>query len=139
MRWIALALLLAGGAFNVHGATVQARLIRATHEAQATDAPLKDIEPELKKKFGYKFYRQMGVQKQVLQPQTPHRLDVGQGFVVTVTERAVDKSTHQLEVEWFSGKTSLVKLTARIAEKGTLFFKGPAVGNDWIVLALTVQ
>lgn len=139
MRTIVLSLVVVVAATGVHGATIQARLVRATHDAQATDEPLKDIEKELKKKFGYKYYVQMGSQKQLLKPNAPCRLDVGQGFAVRVTPKSFANKTHEVEAEWTSGNTSLVKITAKIVERGTLLFKGPAVGNDWIVLALTIH
>jgi hypothetical protein len=137
MRWLsfALILLLADGA---QAASIQARLIRASNEAAEADTQLKDLAPKLEKKFGYKHYQQLGSQKASLDPDTSRRLDLGEGFVVFARERSTDKKTHELEVEWTSGKASLVKTTLKIAEGGFVFIKGPGVGNDWIVLALTV-
>ena len=139
MRYLALSLAFIVAATGVHAATIQARLIRATHDAETTDAPLKDIEKELKQKFGYKYYVQLGSQKQLLKSNKLCRLDVGQGFAVSITPKSVANKTHEVEAEWTSGNTSLVKITAKIVERGTLLFKGPAVGKDWIVLALTIH
>ena len=46
---------------------------------------------------------------------------------------------HELEIEWTSGRASLVKSTIKISEGRDLFIKGPGVANDWILLALTVH
>jgi hypothetical protein len=137
MRWLTLALVFFLAA-NAHAASIQARLIRASNESIETDAQLKDLTPTLEKKFGYKHYQQLGSQKASLGNDTSRRLDLGEGFVVFVRERATDKKTHDLEVEWTSGRASLLKTTLKIAEKSSVFIKGPGVGNDWIVLALTV-
>ena len=66
-------------------------------------------------------------------------IDLGEGFVVFVTPKSLDKKAKELEIEWTSGRASLVKSTVKIPEGGHLFVKGPGVANDWILLALTVH
>jgi hypothetical protein len=137
MRWsILLALLLVGA---VDAAQVQARLIRASNDEKLADDRLKALQPKLEKKFGYKYYQQLGEKRADLKPGTTDRLDLGEGFVVFATPKSVDKKVHELEVEWTSGKASLVKSTVKISEGSHLFVKGPGVANDWIVLVLTVH
>lgn len=58
--------------------------------------------------------------------------------MVFVTPKAVDQGRYELDVEWTSGKALLMKTTVRIKENKYLFVKGPGVGDDWIVLAVTV-
>jgi hypothetical protein len=137
MRWLILIALLLGA--TADAADVQAQLIRASDDEKLSDDRTKTLQPQLKKKFGYSYYRQLGEERAVLKSGTTNRLDLGEGFVVFVAPKSVDKKTHELEVEWTSGKASLVKSTVKISEGGHLFIKGPGVGNDWIVLALTVH
>jgi hypothetical protein len=131
------ALLFAAG--NVSAGTLQARLIRATNDPEPADARLNDIEPKLKKKFGYTSYQQLGAQEERLQEGTLQRLDLGEGFVVFAKLKGVEKKSHELEIEWTSGKASLVKSTVKISAGHHLFIKGPGIADDWIVLALTVR
>jgi hypothetical protein len=138
MRWLVIiGLLLTAVAANA--ADVQARLIRASNDASLADERLKALQPQLKKKFGYSYYRQLGEKQEPLASGHTNRLDVGEGFVVFVTPKSKENKVHQLDVEWTSGKASLVKSTVRISSGGHLFIKGPGVGDDWIVLALSVH
>jgi hypothetical protein len=137
MRWLLLLLLLCPAVTNA--AEVQARLVRASNDEKLADDRLQTLEPQLKKKFGYAYYRQLGEKQETLKPDKTNRLDLGEGFVVFVTPKSAEKKMHELDVEWTSGKASLVKSTVKISEGGHLFIKGPGVGNDWIVLALTVR
>jgi len=139
MRWLGLILISLALAATAHAAQVQARLIRATQDEKLADARLKTLHAQLEKKFGYPYYEQMGEKQETLKAETTNRLDLGEGFVVFVTPKSVTKKVHELEVEWTSGKASLVKSTVKISEGGYLFIKGPGVANDWIVLALTVR
>jgi hypothetical protein len=139
MLRIALGLLVVFGVVSADAAELQARLIRATNDVDKPDDRLRDIQKGLKKKFGYERSVQLGDQRASLAAKSPQRLNLGEGFVVFVTPKSVAKSTHEMDIEWTSGRASLVKSTVKIATKNTLFVKGPAVGNDWIVLALTVR
>lgn len=137
MRWlILLPLLLVATA---DAAQVQARLIRASNDEKLADDRLKPLQLKLQKKFGYPYYQQLGEKQAELKADTTDRLDLGEGFVVFVRPKSVDKKVHELEIEWTSGKASLVKSTVKISEGGHLFVKGPGVADDWIVLALTVH
>jgi hypothetical protein len=139
MRWLILTFTLLSLTAAASAAQVQARLIRASNDEKLADARLKSLHPQLKKQFGYPYYQQMGEKQEALKTDTVSRLDLGEGFVVFVTPKATDKKVHELEIEWTSGKASLVKSSVKISEGGYLFIKGPAVANDWIVLALTVH
>lgn len=125
--------------WRAEAGTLHARLVRATGEAVAADQRLSDIEPALKKRFGYDHYQQMGVQQVSLDGKDQQRLDLGEGFVLFVTPKSVEKNMHEISLEWYSGRVALVKTTARISGKNPLFIKGPEVGKDWILLALTVR
>jgi 3-oxoacyl-ACP reductase-like protein len=141
MRWVSLTftlLLLAVNA-NAEATQVQARLIRASNDEKLADERLKSLHRQLKKQFGYPYYQQMGEKQEALKADTVSRLDLGEGFVVFVTPKTTVKKVRELDIEWTSGKASLVKSTVKISEGGYLFIKGPAVANDWIVLALTVH
>jgi len=139
MRWLILTFTLLLLTPVANAAQVQARLIRASNDEKLDDARLKTLHPQLKKKFGYPYYQQMGEKQEPLKADTVNRLDLGEGFVVFVTPKATVKKVYELEIEWTSGKASLVKSTVKISEGGHVFIKGPAVANDWIVLALTVH
>ncbi len=137
MRWLILLFLFL--ATTSPAAEVQARLIRASNDEKLADARLQTLHPKLKKKFGYPYYQQMGEKQETLKSDVMNRLDLGEGFVVFVKPKSIDKEVHELEVEWTSGRASIVKSTVKIPEGRHLFIKGPGVANDWIVLALTVH
>ena len=139
MRPLLVALLLLGLAGSAQATSIEARLIRASNDKKDVDPSLKDIEPKLKKKFGYDYYQQLGVQQEVLRENKTYRLNLGEGFVVFVTPKSTTKKVHELELEWTSGKASLVKTTVKIAEGNHLFIKGPGVANDWILLVITLR
>lgn len=139
MRLLAIALLSLLISLTAQGASIQARLIRATNADIPEDNQLQDIQHQLKKNFGYKHYQQMGNKQAPLKDQDKHHLELGEGFVVDINPKSEQEKTHELEIEWLSGKASIVKTVVKIPEKRTVLIKGPAVGEDWIVLALTVR
>jgi hypothetical protein len=139
MRSLLVALLAIGLAGSVQAASIEARLIRASNDKAASDPGLKDIEPRLKKRFGYEYYRLLGVQQETLRENKTYRLNLGEGFVVFVTPKSTAQKMHEMDLEWTSGKASLVKTTVKIAEGNHLFIKGPGVGDDWIVLVITLR
>ena len=139
MRWLAITSLSLILALTSQAASIQARLVRASNDKKIEDAALKDIAPKLKKQFGYPYYQQLGVQQDVLKEGKTYRLNLGEGFVVFVTPKSTEKKMHELDLEWTSGRASLVKSTVKIPEGGHLFIKGQEVANDWIVLAITIR
>lgn len=124
---------------SARAASIHARLIRATNEEVKHEDKLKDIEPELKRNFGYAHYQQLGAEHTDLEKGKCQRLNLGEGFVVFIRPKVCEGKTHEFEAEWTSGKVSLVKTTVKIPEKKSVFIRGPEVGKDWIVLSLTVQ
>lgn len=136
---VLLTILLVGLAYGAQAASIEARLVRASNEKKAADPSLKDIEPKLKKRFGYEYYQQLGVQQETLRESKTYRLNLGEGFVVFVTPRSTVKKVHELDLEWTSGRASLVKSTVKISEGSHLFIKGPGVADDWILLVVTVH
>ena len=139
MRRLALFLLALTTGFSLDAATLDAQLVRASKSFTATDDALASLQPKLKKLFGYDHYRQLGRQQTALATGTRHRLNLGEGFTLFVTPRATTAHSSTVALEWYSGKTALVKTTATLAENSPLLIKGPEVGYDWIVLALTVR
>lgn len=139
MRWLGFMFLAGWLAAGASAAQVQARLVRASNDEKFADPRLEALQPKLKKKFGYSYYHQMGEKHEVLKPGATGRLNLGEGFVLFVTPKSVEKKVHELDIEWTSGRASLVKSTVKIPEGGHLFIKGPGVGNDWIVLAVLVH
>jgi len=139
MRWLSISFvtlwLLAATA---QAASVQALLIRASNEAGTNDAPIQALAPKLQKSFGFKKYQQLGARTDELKLQKRSRLDLGKGFVVYATEKKADKKEHELEVEWYSCKTCLVKTTIKLMPGRQVFIKGPEVGKEWIILSLDI-
>ena len=125
-------------AMPVRTANVQARLLRASPEKTETEPKLQDIEPKLRRQFGFPYYYLLGSQDAPLVPDKVLRFDLGKGFVVFVKYKGPIKKSHRLEIEWYSGKVSLLRTLADIDPRATLRIKGPDVGRDWIILALTV-
>jgi hypothetical protein len=126
-------------ACSAQAASIEARLVRASNDKMAADPNLKDIEPKLKKRFGYDYYQQFGVQQETLKENKTYRLNLGEGFVVFVTPKSTVKKVHELDLEWTSGRASLVKSTVKLTEGNHLFIKGPGVANDWILLVVTIR
>lgn len=139
MRWLSLALGLLLLASAAPAATLQARLIRASNEGESADERLKDLQPKLKKVFGYEHYKLIGNKEALLKEAAAVRMDLGEGFVLFVKPRSVQKKTSELDVEWYSGKAPISKQSLKLAGRGSVFIKGPGVGRDWIILALTLR
>jgi len=139
MRQLAAIALLFLLALPSQAANIQVRLIRASNDSGKAETCLADIHGKLKEKFGYKFYQQLGVRQQPLKMGEKLQLDLGEKFQVFVTPKSSDKRQQELELEWYSGKTLLVRSIVKIVENGHLFVKGPEVANDWIVLAVSVR
>jgi hypothetical protein len=144
MRTLLIALLFVASlvtATTVSADQIQARLVRGTHTEQPSDPKLDDIREQLTKQFGFPHYVVIGQTAKPLNGTKQLRLDVGEGFVVLVTDKT-DKQEDKkrtLDVEWYSGSTPLVKFTTKIFPKGTVLIKGPEVGKDWIILSLSLR
>ena len=136
--WVLAALMMLS-ALPAKAAEVQARLIRASNETGKSDPSLADIQGKLNEKFGYKFYRQLGAHQQPLTPGTKLKMDLGHNFQVFITPQPTEKRQRELELEWYSSKTLLVRSVVKVVENCHLLVKGPEVGNDWIVLAVSVR
>ncbi len=126
-------------AIAAQAGTLDAKLIRASADLQQTDSDLLDFRPKLHKLFGYDHYRQLGHRSEQLSDGARRLLNLGEGFTIFVTPKAAGDKTHTVELEWYSGKVSLIKSTIKLNEKSPVFIKGPEVGKDWIILALTIQ
>ena len=138
MRSVLVALLAIGLAGSAQAASIEARLIRASNETGKIDEPLKHIQPKLKKVFGYQSYQQIGVQKAPLQEKGALRLNLGEGIVLLVSPKSLEKKKCMLDLEMYSGKAVLVKSTVRIAQGADVLIKGPEVGSALLILSLGV-
>ncbi len=137
MRWLVAALLGVVLSASAQAASIEVRLIRASNEADKPDEQLARLEPKLKKVFGYRHYRQLGLQQGSFKENGQLRLDLGEGIVVFVTPRAVDKKGRMVDFEMYSGRAALVKSSVRVGH-GELLVKGPEVGNTVLVVSLAV-
>ena len=139
MRRLLTGLFVLALAAGAEAATVHARLIRASNERAGKDAQLADIEKPLRDKLGYQHYRQLGAQRAAIVTGQMTRLDLGEGFVVFVTGKGEEKGQPVLEIEWYSGKTPLLRSTIKIGVGKHLFVKGPDVGAETLALTITVR
>ena len=137
MRWLMAASLGVVLSVSVQAASIEARLIRASNEADKTDEQLTKLEPKLKKVFGYQHYQQLGLQQGPLKENSQLRLDLGEGIVIFVTPRAAEKKGRMMDFEMYSGRAALVKSSVRVGH-GELLVKGPDVGNTVLVVSLAV-
>jgi hypothetical protein len=137
MRWLAAALLSVILTASVQAASIEVRLIRASNETDKPDEQLIILEPKLKKVFGYRHYRQLGLQRGMFKENGKLRLDLGEGIVVFVTPRVSEKKGHMMDFEMYSGRAALVKSTIRVGH-GELLVKGPDVGDTGLVVSLAV-
>ena len=137
MRWLLALVLVLTMSVGVQATTLQALLVRATNDSPS-DAALKELQPQLKRQFGYPSYRLLGSKHEVLKPKTSSHMDVGEGFVVKATLKSSKNHIHELDIQWLSGKTKLMATTVKMSEGSHVLVKGPGVGNDWIVLALSI-
>ena len=137
MRWLVAALLGVVLSVSVQGASIEVRLIRASNETDKTDEQLTKLEPKLKKVFGYRLYQQLGLQRGPLKENRQVRLDLGEGIVIFVTPRAVEKKGQMMDFEMYSGRAALVKSSVRVGHS-ELLVKGPEVGNTLLVVSLAV-
>jgi hypothetical protein len=137
MRWLVAALLVVVLSASVQAATIEVRLIRASNETDKPDEQLEKLEPKLKKVFGYRHYRQLGLQRGPFKENGQLRLDLGEGIVVFITPRASEKKGQMMDFEMYSGRAALVKSTVRVG-RGELLVKGPDVGDTVLVVSLAV-
>ena len=124
---------------GAQAASLQARLVRASNDPKAADAELKLLQPKLQKVFGYHSYQQLTTRKAALEDSKPFSLDLDRGFVLFVKPKEVQDKRRDLDIELTSGRASFVKSSLTIIENGSVFIKGPAVGNDLIIVVLTVN
>jgi hypothetical protein len=138
MRWLVCVLLGLALSAGVQAASIEARLVRASNDAEKTDEQLTKLEPKLKRVFGYQHYRQLGIQKAPLKENERLRLDLGEGVVVFVTPKGEEKKAHVMDFEMYSGRAALVKSTVRAPRDREMFIKGPEVGSTLLIVSLVV-
>jgi hypothetical protein len=137
MRWLFAVVLAVLLSTSAQAASIEARLIRASNDADKPDEQLVRLEPKLKKVFGYRRYQQLGLQQAPLKENTQLRLDLGEGIVIFVTPRAAEKKGRMVDFEMYSGRAALVKSSIHIRH-GELLVKGPEVGNTVLIVHLAV-
>lgn len=138
MRWIAAILLSVLLSASAKATTIEARLISASNDGEKTDEQLVKLEPKLKKVFGFQHYKQLGLQGAPLKDRETVRLDLGEGIVIFLTPTAVEKKSHVMDFEMYSGRAALIKTTIHIPRDREMFIKGPSVGNGLLVVAFVV-
>ncbi len=138
MRWLAAALLGCVLSASVRAASIEARLIRASNEIDKPDEQLGKLEPKLKKVFGYQHYKQLCIRKAPLKEQGSLRLDLGEGIVIFITPKTVEKKTRIVDFEMYSGRAALVKSTIRAPHDREMLIKGPEVGSTVLVVSFVV-
>ena len=138
MRWLVAVLLGFALSASVQAASIEARLIRASNEADRPDEQLGKLEPKLKRVFGYQHYKQLCVRKAPLKEQGSLRLDLGEGIVIFVTPKAVEKKTRLMDFEMYSGRAALVKSTIRVPRGREMLIKGPEVGSTVLVVSFVM-
>jgi hypothetical protein len=138
MRWLAAVLLGFVLSAGVQAASIEARLIRASNKADKPDEQLRKLEPKLKKVFGYQYYKQLGIQKAPLKEMETLRLDLGEGIVILITPKAVEKKVRVMDFEMYSGRAALVKSTIRAPRDREMLIKGPEVGSTVLVVSFVV-
>jgi hypothetical protein len=139
MRRLILILFALTAGLTLHAGSLDAQLIRASKALTETDVALLPLHPKLKTLFGYEHYQQLGRQQTALRTGGRQLLNLGEGFTLFVTPHGTTANTCTVALEWYSGKTAILKTTATLTEKSPLLIKGPEVGHDWIVLALTFR
>jgi hypothetical protein len=138
MRWLIAILLGLVISTGVQAASIEARLIRASNGDDKPDEQLGKLEPKLKKVFGYRHYTQLGIQKTLLKEHESLRLDLGEGIVIFITPKAVEKKARVMDFEMYSGRAALVKSTLRVPRKREMLIKGPEVGSTLLVVSFVV-
>jgi len=138
MRWLIALLLGIALSASVEAASIEARLIRASNADDKPDEQLSKLEPKLKKVFGYRHYKQLGIQKAPLKEKETLRLDLGEGIVILITPKAVEKKERVMDFEMYSGKAAFVKFTLRIPHDREMLIKGPEVGSTLLVVSFVV-
>lgn len=138
MRWLAAILLGFVLSASVRAASIEARLIRASNEADKPDEQLGRLEPKLKKVFGYQHYKQLCVRNAPLKEQGSLRMDLGEGIVILITPKADEKKMRVMDFEMYSGRAALVKSTIRVPRNREMLIKGPEVGSTVLVVSFAV-
>ena len=138
MRWLMAVLLGFTLSTGVQAASIEARLIRASNVDDKPDQQLSKIEPKLKKVFGYRHYEQLGIRTAPLKEKEPLRLDLGEGIVILITPKAVEKKARVMDFEMYSGRAALVKSTLSVPHGREMLIKGPEVGSTLLVVSFIV-
>jgi hypothetical protein len=140
MRYLIYSLALVLTSFAAQAGTVTARLIRAANESAPADGAVQDIEPKLKKIFGYQHYRQVGKDEKSFPATDKIKLDLGEGFTVFCQPKGLNgDKKREMDVDLYSGKTLLVKQEKLAIRPGKyVLVRGPEVGSTLFIVALTV-
>lgn len=142
MRWALLFLFLIGAAASGHaqGDRIWAALVVATRETPPQPVPrsLEQIAPTLEKVFGYNSFAVLGEKKRQLWAGGEEWLVPSKEFFFKVQCLSRDKTSYQVRIELYRGKTLMVTTEARLARDAPLYIKGPQWGRKQLIFILKV-
>ena len=120
-------------------ANVSATMILASNEDKPSDKRLKQIEPKLRKIFGFKTYQQSGSGSGRCSIPGETTLSLGGKFkLMAKIEDAGDKKL-RVHIRWTEGKKAMIDTTMVRRRGDPIILGGPMQGDATLIVSLTVK
>lgn len=119
-------------------ATVEAMLVRASHQSGPADRRLGAVESQLRQVFQFQSYEVLGVERQAFVITQQVRLDLGHGYAVNVHSRP-GNGRIRAQIEWFHTGTRLLNTSIHQARGVPAILGGPPHDGGTLILIIQFE
>jgi len=122
-------------------AAIEARLIYGTNaDPKSAGGAAPELEPRLKRDFGYKHYRVLGERSAKLKEGDGEKLELGQNFDISVKHKGTKKQFHTLGIDLYHQGKWLLFIEVSVKQRSEpIFIKGPWTEDGLLIIALTAK
>lgn len=128
----------AGPSLASERATVEAILVRASHQPGRADRRLAAVESQLRQVFQFQSYEVLGIQRQNFAITQQVRLDLGHGYAVNVHSQP-GNGRIRAQIEWFHTGTRLLNTSIHQARGVPAILGGPPHDGGTLILILQFE
>ncbi len=121
--------------------SVWSGLVMANNAAQPEPCPaeIKQVEPTLKRLFGYNQFRVIGQSQKTLKTGEEDWMASSKYFSLHVDSKNATAAGYFLDLQLFQEKKLLLETEAKLSRHTPLIIRGPQVGDGQLLLLLVVR
>lgn len=129
------------GSVRASGDQLWGSLLFATNQPLTEPIPeeLLSYEKQLKKIFGYRYFKALGQSTRSFKDSSEQWLIPGEKFSVRSFVQPTADSRYKVALQLFQNKKELVQTVAKLGPDSPLFIRGPLYGNGQLIIVVMVK